>query len=65
MTFAVKCHDDVWIGQAGAVVASWWVLETGRPSCDLIGVTLLGDMESVESPSPRVRKVTVLPVAIW
>jgi len=39
--------------------------ETGRPSCDLIGVTLLGVMESVESPSARVRKVTILPVAIW
>ena len=39
--------------------------ELSQPACKLIGVTLLGVMESVESPSPRVRKVTVSPVAIW
>lgn len=39
--------------------------ELKQPTCEVIGVTLLGVMESVESPSPRVRKVTVSPVAIW
>jgi len=40
-------------------------LAIGTPSCDFASITLFGVIETVESPSDRVRKVTILPIAIW